>query len=373
MIYRLFESCRLISGYSRCCIYDLQRQKVKFLPKLCYDWFDSRHLLDTVHFNTISEDDREVVSNCLSDLLSQDLIFEISVDEIECFPNMNLSWDYPAFITNAVILYQRNSLKHINKTFIELQQLNCKNIQVFLIDKDSFKDVEQIQNNANKFNMQSIEYAITSEAIDNKQDFYKWVKKNNNIKNVFFHKSKSSKIISDDNSGMGFVVNTKHSMDPSNQCGNIHPCYFCINIMHFTEAQCHNTCLNRKVCIDANGDIKNCPAMSKSYGNIKDTTLEEAINKPGFKDLWFINKDKIDVCKDCEFRYMCTDCRAFIKDPENIYSQPAKCTYNPYICLWEGQEGYVPVEECGTYSRETGFVPDKKKIAKLNKEIWGED
>ena len=113
--------------------------------------------------------------------------------------------------------------------------------------------------------------------------------------------------------------------------------------------------------------------MTKNYGNIKDTTLEEAINKPGFKDLWFINKDKIDVCKDCEFRYMCTDCRAFIKDPENIYSQPAKCTYNPYICLWEGQEGYVPVEECGTYSRETGFVPDKKKIAKLNKEIWGEE
>ena len=141
----------------------------------------------------------------------------------------------------------------------------------------------------------------------------------------------------------------------------------------FYESQCHNTCLNRKVCIDAEGNIKNCPAMAKSYGNIRDTTLEEAINKPGFKDLWFICKDQIDVCKDCEFRYMCTDCRAFIKDPENIYSQPAKCTYNPYICLWEGQEGYVPVEECGTYSRETGFVPDKKRIAELNKRIWGEE
>ena len=156
-------------------------------------------------------------------------------------------------------------------------------------------------------------------------------------------------------------------------CGVVSTDYFCIGMKHFTESQHHNTCLNRKICIDANGDIKNCPAMAKSYGNIKDTTLEEAINKPGFKDLWYVCKDQIDVCKDCEFRHICTDCRCFIKDPGNIYSQPAKCTYNPYICLWEGQEGYVPVEECGIYSRETGFVPDRKRIAELNKRIWGEE
>jgi len=46
------------------------------------------------------------------------------------------------------------------------------------------------------------------------------------------------------------------------------------NLPFFTEAQCHNTCLNRKVCLDAEGNIKNCPAMAKSYGNIKDTSLE---------------------------------------------------------------------------------------------------
>ena len=113
--------------------------------------------------------------------------------------------------------------------------------------------------------------------------------------------------------------------------------------------------------------------MAKSYGNVKDTTLKEVISNPEFQELWTISKDQIDVCKDCEFRHMCTDCRAFIKDPENIYSQPSKCTYNPYICKWDGQEGYVPVEECGTYSIETGFAPDIEKINKFNKLIWGED
>jgi len=75
--------------------------------------------------------------------------------------------------------------------------------------------------------------------------------------------------------------------------------------------------------------------MSKSYGNIKDTSLEEALNKKGFKDLWNINKDKIKVCQDCEFRHICTDCRAYIENPNDIYSKPLKCGYDPYTSTWK--------------------------------------
>ena len=43
---------------------------------------------------------------------------------------------------------------------------------------------------------------------------------------------------------------------------------------------------------------------------------------------------KIHVCKDCEFRYICTDCRAYIEDPNDILSKPLKCGYNPYTAEW---------------------------------------
>jgi hypothetical protein len=93
---------------------------------------------------------------------------------------------------------------------------------------------------------------------------------------------------------------------------------------------------------------------------------------PDFKKLWQITKNQIDVCKDCEYRYMCTDCRCFIKDPQNIYSQPSKCNYNPYVAKWKDEEGYVPIEECGEYRQETGFVPNKKKIREINKKLYNE-
>ena len=75
--------------------------------------------------------------------------------------------------------------------------------------------------------------------------------------------------------------------------------------------------------------------MSESFGNIKNTTLEEAVNHPNFKKYWDITKDQIEVCKDCEFRHICTDCRAYVETPEDQYSKPLKCGYNPYTNEWE--------------------------------------
>ncbi len=80
--------------------------------------------------------------------------------------------------------------------------------------------------------------------------------------------------------------------------------------------------------------------MSQSFGNIKNTNLEEALKHKDFKKYWNLTKGHIEVCKDCEFRYICTDCRAFT---EQIYfdknqrdiSKPLKCGYNPYTTEWE--------------------------------------
>lgn len=78
--------------------------------------------------------------------------------------------------------------------------------------------------------------------------------------------------------------------------------------------------------------------MVQSFGNIKDTTLKEALSHPDFKKYWNITKDQIEVCKDCEFRHICTDCRAYTErthfDKDIDLSKPLKCGYNPYTNEW---------------------------------------
>ncbi|MCU7617403.1 hypothetical protein NZ698_09350 [Chryseobacterium sp. PBS4-4] len=90
----------------------------------------------------------------------------------------------------------------------------------------------------------------------------------------------------------------------------------------------------------ANLYIRNYPSMPQSFGNIKDTTLEDELCHKDFKKYWNLTKDKIEVCKDCEFRYICKDCRAYTErtheDNEGLdISKPLKCGYDPYTGEWE--------------------------------------
>jgi SPASM domain peptide maturase of grasp-with-spasm system len=134
---------------------------------------------------------------------------------------------------------------------------------------------------------------------------------------------------------MGYVMLVKRNIVNEKHCGIINKEYFYSNIKLFSESQHHNTCLNKKIAIDKDGNIKNCPSMAESFGNIKDSRLDKAINHPNFKKYWNITKDQVEICKDCEFRHICTDCRAYTENADDQYSKPLKCGYNPYTNVWE--------------------------------------
>lgn len=96
-----------------------------------------------------------------------------------------------------------------------------------------------------------------------------------------------------------------------------------------------NTCLNKKLSIDENGLIKNCPSCSKYMGFANEAAaLIKASDSSQYAYYSRLKKDDIDVCKDCEFRHVCTDCRQYLTDSGNVLSKPAKCTYNPYTARW---------------------------------------
>lgn len=87
----------------------------------------------------------------------------------------------------------------------------------------------------------------------------------------------------------------------------------------------------KKCLTDLTGQIKNCPSFIKNYGNVENVALIDVLNNKLFRSFWKINKSLIESCKDCEFRHICTDCRAYVK---NIYDKPVKCNYNPYDATW---------------------------------------
>jgi len=75
--------------------------------------------------------------------------------------------------------------------------------------------------------------------------------------------------------------------------------------------------------------------MGTSFGDANQESFHDVIQNEEFKVKTSINKDQIAICQDCEFRYICTDCRAYLLDQDNPLSKPLKCAYDPYTGVWK--------------------------------------
>ena len=126
----------------------------------------------------------------------------------------------------------------------------------------------------------------------------------------------------------------RQTVRSASDCGYVSPDFFSVNVRAFTEALAFNSCLNRKVSIDAAGRIRNCPALPAAYGAVGEVPLARAVAREDFRAVWQVTKDQVEDCRVCEFRYVCQDCRAHLRDPLNPRSKPARCTYDPWQARW---------------------------------------
>ena len=332
---KIFANCLLVKGYNRSIICDLQRRDYVFLPN------EMANLLIN-HENKSLEEIKSFYDNEFHELIEDNITYLEKKEYVfftkypTRFPKLNLNWNYPFLISNALIDCITTS--NYRKVLTELDNLKCKNIEFRFYKNFEFNIIYDIINfvNDSKFIVNSIGFIIP------------FIEENIEKTNLILTKSVRISyfvVFNTPNDKLSILNNVESNViyiakniNSEKNCGVILNKNFSLNIKTYTESQRHNTCLNRKISIDKDGNIKNCPSIQQSFGNIKDTTLEEALNHPDFKKYWNVNKDMIEVCKDCEFRHICTDCRAYTErthfDGEIDLSKPLKCGYNPYTNEW---------------------------------------
>lgn len=331
-IVAVYHCCLIVKGHKKSVIIDYQRKKYFWIKNILVDFIED---IDGCLLENINEKysaDIDVLKEYMDFLLENEIIFFCnSQEEYDRFPPINLEWKYPAHITNAVVeieseLHIQEFHRFKNTFFIPYVQYIIYSEQ----DVSSLEGLIKLINSDKYINGYQILFGNTSKIP--KDIIVDLAKEYPLLETIIVFNSNKEEVIDLLNQK---IIFTKQRDYNNTCCGNISIKYFNLQLEHFTESQKHNTCLNRKVAIDAEGNIKNCPSMSKSYGNIKDTKLTDVVNNPEFQKLWYINKGQINVCKDCEFRHICTDCRAYLENPEDMYSKPLKCGYNPYLGEWE--------------------------------------
>ena len=110
---------------------------------------------------------------------------------------------------------------------------------------------------------------------------------------------------------------------------------FKITKKQFFDNHYYNPCWNSKVAITASGDVIPCIfARSFLIGNIREKNLNELKNN--ILEKWTVTKNKIRNCKECEYRYACSDCRPLsIGIYGKKYSKYPRCCYLPKEGLWK--------------------------------------
>lgn len=329
-VFRLFPTCVPVRGARRSTVCDLERGRYHLIPNGLYE-------ILTVHRGRTPAEIRaaygpeshEAIDEYFAFLEREELGFWCS--EGEEFPEIDLTWERPETVTNAIIDVGVGSRHDFAGLLAQLDDLGCRALQIRFFREAGIGELDRLLTLTDAGRLRSVELLAPHASDLSLERLEELSRSHPRLGSVFVHSAPRTERIA--RGGLTVCYRTERITSASH-CGEVHPGYFVVNLGSFAEARRFNSCLNRKLSVDEHGEIRNCPAMPASYGNAADTSLHSAVMRRDFREVWEVNKDQIETCKDCEFRYVCTDCRAFVRDASDRLSKPSTCTYDPYSGEW---------------------------------------
>ena len=111
---------------------------------------------------------------------------------------------------------------------------------------------------------------------------------------------------------------------------------FLVDRQQYSISRQWNSCWFGKAAISPEGDVLPCVfARDLKAGNLHDHSLEWILHN-SLLGYWKLNRDNIAVCCDCEYRYICRDCRPWAYGyTGDIHAKTPTCRYNPYTGEWD--------------------------------------
>lgn len=326
--FKLFSNCLTVKGINRGIIIDFQRKNYYLIPNQVIDFINEYSEKNISELFKDFQNDKPILKNYIRFFLKNELI--IVSNDIKRYPAISNNFERPYSIDTITL--DLNLCTSILKGFLEQKiddlgvsslKLICKdfNLQKLVevlkfIDKSRIKSIVlYIKHSAgleNELIKLQNKFARIAEII-----FYE-VEKRNDLKksNFIYEKNSLAEIL---------------AMKINNQDN------FSLNITYFNESLKYSAAYNRTIFIDDFGNVRRYIEDESIFGNVDKDDLKEVVLNSEIIKFWEINKDKIKICKDCEFRYICPDGSIpFKTDEKEYYSYSNSCNYNPYTNKWHG-------------------------------------
>jgi radical SAM protein with 4Fe4S-binding SPASM domain len=123
--------------------------------------------------------------------------------------------------------------------------------------------------------------------------------------------------------------------------------YFWVDSWTYSRNKYWNSCWFGKAAVTGEGDVLPCVfAREQVVGNVKEENLTRIVSGEKMLKIWRLTKDQVEGCKDCEYRYVCQDCRPLAYGiNKNVYEKSPRCTYNPYTGEWISVDEALPADQ----------------------------
>lgn len=322
MILKKFEDCIFVHGSKNSLIADLGRSYFLHVDKEVLIDIESK-----LNLRYESE------NNFINFLIESNILFLTSEESSSSFIPLSKYWIEPSLIDNAVV---KCAPDLYNKTFDLLEDLLCYNITIIVSEKD-LRDLPNFLRFLNKSLHNKIFQNINlylSEKYHSKMKkiIAQFMNDTPNVQQLFFLKNnKTFEICKSHMPYRQAMASTSDAISTKNKI------YFNPTIYFYLDAINNNTTYNKRIFIGKNGELKNNEYDSEIFGNITDLAIDEVkgiVKTRSFQKKWKINKDKVEICKDCEYRYICEDLTSIVKGKGKKWHRSEKCNYDPYLGLW---------------------------------------
>lgn len=333
-ILYVYSNIQVTKGKNRSILIDNQYKQLHFIPNVLAEIIlDNNYKIPLLKMmKSVGEINKLVFQDYITFLLDQKLGIILNSKETTYFPIIESNYENPSKITNCLVDFNDTIKFNFKSLVTQLSILQVIAIEIRFFKTINWKELNEIMVLLKKSPIRNINLHFKDSS---KIDINELLNIYSKVCNLYLYNCDKNEIIRQDCYNTGYIIQTNQDLKSHLCCGVVKPHYFTFELDHYFESIKFNTCLNKKISIDTNGNIKNCPSMKESFGNINETRLIDVVNNHDFYKYYSIKKDDISVCKDCEFRHICTDCRAYIESPDDIYSKPLKCGYDPFTNKWE--------------------------------------
>ncbi|RBL89291.1 grasp-with-spasm system SPASM domain peptide maturase [Chitinophaga flava] len=331
--FRLFASCQIVPGKYSSAVYDLDRSAIYELPN---------HLLEVLQqTETVPVDDMEAVfgheqasqiHTFLDKFVDKEIAFYTT--EPERFPSIDFTWEMPRFITNAVIETDGTHAFDYHQLLYQLDQLLCQALQLRVLHVPSKEELTtMLLDNIAAAQLNYIELLLPFDETISLQDLQAIMDQQPRLRRIFIYAATADEILLNESDRFGRKIISFQKDIRIDPFEKIRPDRFSPNIISYPEALHHNIGLNRKVCINSKGEIKNYLSHTASFGNINNVRLDTVIQQEIFQEKWFLSNDKIEICKDCKYRYACVS-NSDIREEAGKYYKVDMCSFNQQDNTW---------------------------------------